>query len=311
MKRSRWLLAVLSSAALALLPGAAPSAGTPGGAARTATLVDDASRGPDGNRSGHGGQPATRAEQPTARAEHSRPRTPQPPPDTPGLCRPGLPPDAPQTTRFYDDNRLLGPAVLPTQSPVGPLLAGYRRFGAQSESQWISNYTLNGAGTTLVFPPENGFFLGPDGKPVKQRQTMLPGYRLDRFGFTGGAFLAPLGTPFNSRSLAPQSLNTPPTPPATTPAAPLANYHTYCVLKPFDVDSGPIAPWFAQPGMGTQFQLNPEYVPQAGKLLTVQWLLDHHVIVEEYLGGDTPPCPTDAVPRQGGAGGGLRAAPVC
>ncbi|MEV6709539.1 TNT domain-containing protein [Micromonospora wenchangensis] len=314
MKRSRWLLAVLSSAALALIPGAAPSAGTPGSTPRAATLVDDASRGSEGNRSGSPGADGDRSGhggQPTARAEHSRPRTPQPPPDTPGLCRPGLPPDAPQTTRFYDDNRLLGPAVLPTESPVGPLLAGYRRFGAQTEAQWIGNYTVNGAGTTLVFPPENGFFLGPDGKPVKQRQTMLPGYRLDRFGFTGGSFLAPLGTPFSSRSLAPQSLNTPPTPPATTPAAPLANYHTYCVLTPFDVDSGPIAPWFAQPGMGTQFQLNPAYVPEAGNLLTVQWLLDHHVIVEEYLGGSTPPCAADTVPRQGGRGGGPRTAPVC
>ncbi|MFI9642701.1 UTRA domain-containing protein [Micromonospora sp. NPDC051925] len=229
--RRGWLVAVLSGAALAVFPGVAPSAGAPITTAEAAApittaeaaaLPDDGSRVPDGSRPGHGEQPGG----PTA---PGRTRAPQPAADS--LCRPGLPPDAPQTTQFYDDNRLLGPTTLPSPSPVGPLLAGYQRFGAQSEAQWVRNYTANGAGTALVFPPENGFFLGPDGKPVKQRQTMLPGYRLDRFGFPGGAFLAPLGTPFGSRSLAPQSLNTPPTPPATTPPAPLANYHTYCVLK--------------------------------------------------------------------------------
>ncbi len=188
---------------------------------------------------------------------------------------------------------------MPYASPVGPLLAGYQRFGAQTENQWVQNYTVPGDPTRLLFPPESGFVLGPDGRAVKQRQTLLPGYRLDRFGFTGGAFLAPLGTPFGARSLAPQSLNTPPTPPATTPPAPLANYHTYCVLKPFDVDSGSIAPWFAQPGLGIQFQLNPAYVPKAGANLTVQWLLDHKFIVEEYLGGPCPTTTTRAVPRQG------------
>ncbi|MFI7646912.1 TNT domain-containing protein [Micromonospora sp. NPDC049460] len=159
----------------------------------------------------------------------------------------------------------------------------------------------------MRFPPEDGYVLGPHGEPIKTRQTLLPGYRLDRFGFPGGAFLSPLGTPFSARSLAPQSLNTPPIPPPP-PGAPLANYHTYCVLKPFDVDSGPIAPWFAQPGLGTQFQLNPAYVPQAGGNLNVQWLIDHHYLVEEYLDGVAPPCTATTVPRQGGVGGGV---PVC
>ncbi|SCG46712.1 glycohydrolase toxin TNT-related protein [Micromonospora halophytica] len=328
MRRRRWLLAVVSGAALAIFPGGPQQTATPTTVPQAAGLSDDGSRpGEGGSRPGpsdqpgrpggqHGDQPGrpggSQPGQPESPGGGARPQ----PPAHQNLCRSGLPPNAPQTTQFYDDNRLLGPEALPLQSPVGPLLAGYQRFGAQSEAQWIRNYTVNGAGTQLVFPPENGFFLGPDGEPVKQRQTLLPGYRLDRFGFPGGAFLAPLGTPFGSRSLAPQSLNTPPTPPATTPPAPLANYHTYCLLKPFDVDSGPIAPWFAQPGMGTQFQLNPAYVPRAGSNLTVQWLLDHHFIVEEHLGEPTPPpCPTDAVPLpvplQGGVGGGVPTVNVC
>ena len=55
---------------------------------------------------------------------------------------------------------------------------------------------------------------------------------------------------------------------------PLANYHVYCVLKPFSVDTGPIASWFAQPSLGTQYVLDSKYLPQAGTTPTVQWLLD-------------------------------------
>ncbi|BCJ59244.1 TNT domain-containing protein [Micromonospora endophytica] len=297
MKRTRWLVALLSGAALAVVPGIAPTDAAPtANTTRLAAATDDGTAKPDG--------------EPGQRSKGAVPARPAKPGGQ-KLCRPGTPPDAPQTTVFYDGNRLFGPAQLPYASPVGPLLAGYQRFGAQTENEWVQNYTVPGDPTRLIFPPENGFVLGPDGKAIKQRQTMLPGYRLDRFGFTGGAFLAPLGTPFNARSLAPQSLNTPPTPPATTPPAPLANYHTYCVLKPFDVDSGPIAPWFAQPGLGTQFQLNPAYVPKAGSNLTVQWLLDHKYIVEEYLGGPCPNVKEHTVPRQGGKAGSQPATKEC
>ncbi|MGC5332384.1 TNT domain-containing protein [Micromonospora sp. DT62] len=288
MKSRRWLVAALSSAALVLLPGASYAA-APTAVAQAAAPAEDGRRlagQPVAYPGGGDGQPAS------------------------SLCRPGLAPNAPETTTFYGGNRLLGPAQLPFASPVGPLLAGYQRLGLQTETEWLANYTA-GSPAALRFPPQEGYVLGPHGEPVKARQTLLPGYRLDRFGFPGGAFLSPVGTPFSARSLAPQSLNTPPIPPpppGVPPAATLANYHTYCVLKPFDVDSGPIAPWFAQPGMGTQFQLNPAYVPQAGGTLNVQWLIDHHYLVEEYLDGVAPPCPTSAVPRQGGVGGGT---PVC
>ncbi|MFC4149087.1 TNT domain-containing protein [Micromonospora mangrovi] len=269
MRTRRWLLAVVSGAALILVPGAAQSA-APTAAVRAATLTGGGSGDLDPDRQG---------------ASQSRP--PQPSPGG-SLCVPGTPPNAPQTTDFYAGDPLFGPAQLPTASPVGPLLAGYQRFGAQSQVEWVQNYTTQTTPNKLIFPPGNGFVLGPHGEQVKTRQTMLPGYRLDRFGFPGGAFLAPLGTPFSARSLAPQSLNTPAN-------APLANYHTYCVLKPFDVDSGPIAPWFAQTGLGTQFQLNAAYLPQAGGAVSVQWLLDHQFLTEEYLDGV---CTTTSVPRQ-------------
>ncbi|WBB73523.1 TNT domain-containing protein [Micromonospora sp. WMMD1128] len=252
MKTRRWLLALVSGAAFVLVPGAAQPVGAAAAtalAARAVALPAD-----------QGGDASGR---------------PQPPVPTQSLCRPGTPPTAPPTTEFYDGNPMLGPAELPTASPVGPLLAGYQRFGALTESEFLAQYTT-GNPAVYVYPPAYGFVIAPDGRPLKQAQTLLAGYRLDRFGFSGGAFLAPLGTPFSSRALTPQSLNTPAN-------APLANYHVYCVVKPFTVDSGPIASWFAQPGMGTQFQLNPAYLPQAGAVLTVQWLLDNGFLVEEDL----------------------------
>lgn len=45
---------------------------------------------------------------------------------------------------------------------------------------------------------------------------------------------------------------------------PQSNYHLYCVLRPFTVDAGPIAPWFEQRGLGLQYKLEPQYLPEAG-----------------------------------------------
>ncbi|MEU5788340.1 TNT domain-containing protein [Micromonospora purpureochromogenes] len=302
MDRRRWLLALLSGAALILFPGPADQAAAPDVVARAGTHPDDGA--PEaGDSGGRPGDPAG-----------VRPGADHPQPSAgPSLCRPDLPPSAPPTTRYLDENPLLGPARLPTASPLGPLLAGYQRFGGLTESRFLARYTT-GTPAGYVFPPANGFLVAPDGTPLKTRQTLLAGYRLDRFGFAGGAFLAPLGTPVSARSLAPQNLDTPPLPaprPALPSAAPLANYHTYCVLKPFDVDSGPTAPWFAQPGLGTQFQLNPAYLPQAGANLTVQWLVDHRFLVEESLAGTAGECVTDSAPRRGGTGGGVPAVHVC
>ncbi|WP_082392539.1 TNT domain-containing protein [Aliiroseovarius crassostreae] len=53
---------------------------------------------------------------------------------------------------------------------------------------------------------------------------------------------APSGVPFEQRSLPASSVNRP--------------YQEYEVLKPIpNVNSGTAAPWFGQPGSGTQYQL--------------------------------------------------------
>lgn len=77
--------------------------------------------------------------------------------------------------------------------------------------------------------------------------TTLPvGQKLDRFGSEYGSFLAPLGAPYIERSLPPSNLN-------TFDGDYPYNYYVYQVTKSFEVGLGPIAAWFEQPGMGTQF----------------------------------------------------------
>jgi hypothetical protein len=47
------------------------------------------------------------------------------------------------------------------------------------------------------------------------------------------------------------------------------------VLKDFTVDAGPVAPWFAQPGYGLQYQLNSSLVPGAPASVNVTWLVNN------------------------------------
>lgn len=63
---------------------------------------------------------------------------------------------------------------------------------------------------------------------------------MDRYGGETGKFVSPKGTPYKNRSLPPGSDARP--------------YNVYEVVKPIDVQSGKIAPWFDQPGGGIQYQ---------------------------------------------------------
>lgn len=67
---------------------------------------------------------------------------------------------------------------------------------------------------------------------------MKPGSRLDRYGRPEGSFVALKGDSFPSRSLAPHSEKLP--------------YYAYEVIDDLEVTTGKVAPWFDQPGGGTQ-----------------------------------------------------------
>jgi hypothetical protein len=210
--------------------------------------------------------PAASAAPATAPAASAAPATA--PPAAP--CRPGIPAVAPPTTEFLDPARPeLGPAARPAP-PVGPLTFFYRRFGTLTADAFAAKYRSGGS---WVYPPADGFLVLA-GHPVRYREKLAAGRRVDRFGYPGGGYLAPARTPFARRALPPQNLTTP-------VGTPVSNYHLYCVLVPFDVAGGPIAPWFEQPGLGWQYKLDGSYLPAAGGALSVTWLIQHGYLVEE------------------------------
>lgn len=102
------------------------------------------------------------------------------------------------------------------------------------------------------FYPEHAGFAG-----AVSRRFLMPGQTIDRYGGSGySRFFSPQGTPSWARSL-----------PPGTAAQPL---RTFRVVKPFEVQSGTVAPWFNQPGGGVQ-HASP---------VKLEVLLKHGVIIE-------------------------------
>ena len=87
------------------------------------------------------------------------------------------------------------------------------------------------------YAPNNGFVAG-----TEHTETLEAGTLIDRYGPSSGEFTAPIGTPYEQRSL----------PYHKNPYA----YHVYRVIKPIEqVQTGAIAPGFDQPGGGIQHHL--------------------------------------------------------
>ena len=85
------------------------------------------------------------------------------------------------------------------------------------------------------WPPNRGF------QGASITEDLAVGARIDRYGYEGGTFLSPQGTPDWMRSLAPGTTSKP--------------YNIYEVTSPIQVQSGKAAPWFGQVGQGTQYEL--------------------------------------------------------
>ncbi|MBR6402506.1 MAG: glycohydrolase toxin TNT-related protein [Eubacterium sp.] len=118
----------------------------------------------------------------------------------------------------------------------------------------LKKYTLNengvgdvvevegGSGTyynadgSPIWPPNRGF----DGEPVTI--TLEPGTMVDRYGYDGGYFVSPQGTSYTERAL-----------PVGTDKKP---YTIFEVVKPVEVQSGKIAPWFGEKGGGIQYEFS-------------------------------------------------------
>ncbi|WP_035290207.1 TNT domain-containing protein [Actinokineospora spheciospongiae] len=170
------------------------------------------------------------------------------------------------SAELYQGDRRLGPETLPRLGSVGFQTALYSRTGLRSTEDFLGRY-YDDAANSWRYPPQDGYVLRGDGTPVKWEQTLFRGQRIDRYGSEFGGFLAPEGLPYTTRSIPPSNL-------VGNPAAG-CNYHIYKVLRPFDVNAGPIAPWFYQLGGGLQYQLNGTLIPGAPGQVNVMWLLDN------------------------------------
>jgi hypothetical protein len=104
--------------------------------------------------------------------------------------------------------------------------------------------------------------------PEETPQTLAAGTRLDRYGSEFGGFLAPYDAPYGARSIPPANLD-------TFDSRYTCNYHAHEVLKPFTVEAGPAAAWFAQPGGGQQYQLDGTLLPDKPTGPNVKYLIDN------------------------------------
>ena len=86
------------------------------------------------------------------------------------------------------------------------------------------------------WPPDGGF----EENPISE--ILQPGTRIDRYGYDAGTYVSPEGTPYSQRSLAPGTVNKP--------------YTVFELVKPIEVQSGKIAPWFGEEGGGIQYKFN-------------------------------------------------------
>ncbi|MFJ4657935.1 TNT domain-containing protein [Nocardia sp. NPDC088792] len=75
-----------------------------------------------------------------------------------------------------------------------------------------------------------------------------PGTRVDRYGYPGGGWLAPEGTPYAQRALPPDTLHN---------KKPLLGYETTGNPLPsgWRIEQSDVAPWFGEPGRGIQYRI--------------------------------------------------------
>ncbi|HEU4842463.1 MAG TPA: TNT domain-containing protein, partial [Ilumatobacteraceae bacterium] len=169
------------------------------------------------------------------------------------------------STVDYQKDARLGPKRLPNAGPLATVLAGYDRLAGMTAKRYLRTY-YDSAAKTWRYPPQGGYQLTPDDRPVKMQLSLFAGQRIDRFGSEFGGYLSPEGTPYEARGIPPQSLDS-----TTAPAT--CNYSRYKVLQTIPVYSGPIAPALGQPGFGLQYVLDASIFPGSPPDLNVGYLV--------------------------------------
>lgn len=98
-------------------------------------------------------------------------------------------------------------------------------------------------------------------------ETIPKGTIIDRYGANDtGKYFSPDGSSYESRALPPFMRDMP--------------YERYEVVKPFEVKSGTVAPWFDEPGMGKQYYTDIQIKDRKGNYhdATIENLLEFDYI---------------------------------
>lgn len=159
-------------------------------------------------------------------------------------------------TQYICRDSRLGPKILPKKLPLGTFVSDYDRFGGLTPGEFLAKWTVNGS---YIYPEQNGFQLNTAGQAINGTMVIQNGTLVDRFGSEYGSYISAADAPYSQRALPPSNLDTSP----SSPDYPY-NYHLYQIIQPLTVLGGPIAPWFGQPGLGTQF-----YTGSVGNVLTL------------------------------------------
>ncbi|ANE81593.1 hypothetical protein A7U43_21945 [Mycobacterium adipatum] len=178
------------------------------------------------------------------------------------LDGPGIPDDlidGPAPTSSFDTPTPLhgdsSPFIGDSHSPDAPTPSPSVPHPLPADSPIFDGYEPTPPGPQFT-NPDGGLFYPDDSLPDKPYaiqgtvidNAQLPaGTAIDRFGYPGGAYLSPDGVPFAERALPPDS--------ATKP------YFQYVVADPsklppgWRIEESQVAPWFHQPGGGTQYRI--------------------------------------------------------
>ncbi|KAG6167453.1 hypothetical protein E4U11_007059 [Claviceps purpurea] len=170
--------------------------------------------------------------------------------------------DSSLTEEYLCGDRRLGPVnftyTVDDEHPLGPPLADtWSRLGGLCPGEFLEKWTSEFG--SFIDSPADGFQLDSQHHPITKTVVLCPDQLISRFGSEEGSILSWRGFGFQDLALPPLSLmhwsRFCPYRLTEVDSAPM-NFHAYKVLKPMQVTSGCIAPWFEQPGLATQFVIN-------------------------------------------------------
>ncbi len=156
------------------------------------------------------------------------------------------------------------PARLVTEGGAPEALL--RDWNATGGMPWGEFEARFGTPEARVWPENDGFPAGYQPQPAQLPEGTI----IDRFGSEYGRYLAPDGTPFGDRALAPESVG--------------ADYNRYMVTgKPlppgWQIVEGPVEPWYGQtpsPGTTQYMILGPDGVQVNVRELVDRGILDDY-----------------------------------